>query len=799
VKKPFLLCRNKRLPLYLWIIPHAGVFLALLLLALSGRRIGINTSLLDILPKSSNLKTAAAAEKALSDKTSQSVCILAASADFTAAKRAAEDLERGFSAAGVFENISLHADTEFLSRFGEYLHTYRYALLDAQTRELLESGETQKVADEALAAAFGVFTLTSLDTIESDPFLFAEREMRRFLALYRIPGSLTVKEGVPAALSEGLWYVPVRGSLAPSGLAVAGKNRAVEKIYAVCAQTASREAGVRFVYSGVPFHSYESSSRSQKEITLISCISFSLLGLLLVFVFRSLLPVLFSLGAIALSLLFALALTLLVFGEIHTLSFVFGTTLIGVCVDYSLHYFVHWKASASLKSGAEIRAYLRRGITMSFVSSEICFAAMFFTPFMILRQFAAFSFAGLLSSFLTVMCLYPYIKSPPVKRNLPGMSFTRTRVFSRLPRKIILAGIIALASVFLFVHRDAVRIENDIRGFYTMTQAMRESEQTASRVLNYETPGWYFILAGDTSEELLRREEELASRLEKEIAAGSLASFMATSVFVPSRGIQEKNYEAVKKMLPLAERQIGVLGLPAEAAEAFRRDFAEAEGKYVSPEQDIPSFLKTLLSNLWIGKIEGKYYSCVLPLRPAGEDIFRALAEDIDSVYFVNKVRDIGTELDRLTRAMLLLFSAAWFVICVIVRFFYTGKNTLRICCAPFMLALVAAAALAADNIAVGFFPAAGFVLVFGLGLDYIFYMIESGKSLEGRSLTFVANTLSFLTTAASFGALALSGFAPVHMFGLTVFSGLVAAFISAILLSGKVSAENQNNSGGET
>ena len=39
------------------------------------------------------------------------------------------------------------------------------------------------------------------------------------------------------------------------------------------------------------------------------------------------------------------------------------------------------------------------------------------------------------------------------------------------------------------------------------------------------------------------------------------------------------------------------------------------------------------------------------------------------------------------------------------------------------------------------------------------------------------AIALSFLTTAISFGALALSSFVPVHMLGLSIFLGLTTAF----------------------
>ena len=39
---------------------------------------------------------------------------------------------------------------------------------------------------------------------------------------------------------------------------------------------------------------------------------------------------------------------------------------------------------------------------------------------------------------------------------------------------------------------------------------------------------------------------------------------------------------------------------------------------------------------------------------------------------------------------------------------------------------------------------------------------------------------LSFVTTAISFGALALSSFKPVHLIGLAIFIGLVTAYLSS-------------------
>jgi predicted exporter len=327
--------------------------------------------------------------------------------------------------------------------------------------------------------------------------------MNRFLASSLLSsGALSLRDDVLAAQYEGRWYVMLRGTLAPSGLALTNEDSAVEKIYAVCASIKDG-TDLGFVCSGVPFHSYESSSGAQREISLISTITMISILILFLALFRSLLPALFSVLAVSVSLLLAAGTTLLVFHEIHVLSFVFGTTLIGTCVDYSIHYFIHWKGNLALKTGAEVRAHILRGLVMSFVSTEICFAAMFFAPFGILRQFAVFSLAGMLSSFLTVVCLYPYLKVPAAAKDRrlfaqsPAAGAASGRV---LLRRLVLGGIIVISVVLLLVNRDKARVENNISGLYTMSGGLLESEKIAATVLNHGSSGWYFIVSGSTVE-----------------------------------------------------------------------------------------------------------------------------------------------------------------------------------------------------------------------------------------------------------------------------------------------------------
>jgi len=154
-------------------------------------------------------------------------------------------------------------------------------------------------------------------------------------------------------------------------------------------------------------------------------------------------------------------------------------------------------------------------------------------------------------------------------------------------------------------------------------------------------------------------------------------------------------------------------------------------------------------------------------------------------VYFENKITDIGRDLDRLTRTILILFAVAYVVIVVMLKFFYNWRYTLKIASIPLLVVLVISSVFAANNMHLEFFSITGMILVFGLGLGYVIYMIENEKkhdiSPNARYEPF-AILLSFLTTAVSFGALALSSFAPVHLLGLSIFLGLTTAFVCTML-----------------
>ncbi|MDR2942684.1 MAG: MMPL family transporter [Treponema sp.] len=798
MKKLFSLSHNASTwGLWLWFPVHLAIPLFLLFSIFTVGPVRVNTTLFDMLPRSNQVKAVMSADAVLAEKSGRELVILSASSDFENAKKGAVMLYENFEQSAVFQDISLYFDSDIMADFTRYLYDYRFVIAGKETLDLLENGGAVEIAQDALASAFSAFNFISLNNIENDPFFLAERRMGEFLSSSLLAGgSLGIKEDVLSAQKDGTWYALLRLTLAQKGVSLRAEQNAVGKIYSAAKSIKEFVPGLEFYFSGIPFHSYESSSGAQREISLIGTITIIIILIMFLYVFRSPAPVFYSIMTAGVSLALATGTALLIFREIHIITFVFGTTLIGTCVDYSAHFFVHWKGNLSLKNGAQIRSHISKSIIMSFISTEICFCVFMFAPFPILKQFAVFSMAGLISSFLTCFCIYPRLKMP--EENKRRFMFFESKIFLRLknlslPRAVqtaLIPALVLFAIILLAFNFSSVKIENNLSSLYTMSANLLESEKRTAQVLDYTSSGWYFIVEGSSPEETLQNEEALITRLEKEVARGNLGSFLGTSLFVPSIKKQKETYNAMKALLPLAPAQFEYLGFPQRYAQVFENEFSALAQRYCLPEDEymasnVPSLAG--ISKLWIGEQGGNCYSCVLPLKPADEAVFRAVADEFDSVYFVNKAKDISRDLDRLTKTMLLFFLAAYIVISIVVCAVYPLRDSVKICALPPLLVLSALALLSANKIPLGFFSIAALVLVFGLGLDYIFYMTGK-KQGEGTGLTSLAVVLSFLTTLLSFGALVLSSFTPTHIFGLTVSAGLGAAFIFAMLLQSRKS-----------
>ena len=719
---------------------------AVVFIAALCRGIKLDTSFFSIFPEYSSLSEV---EKKISQNTSSSVFIFAESTDFDSAKRGAGAFYDAFKDSDVFRSLTLYQDSDSFEEVRTFLFEHRYQLIDDETLALLEAGKTDAVAKGALSQVYSPFSFADLSHLDKDPFLLTEKNMKKYAS--QGAGNMFMKEGCLAAEADGKWYVMIRGAVTDSALSFSKKN-GIRKVYEQIKILEQENPEIAYICSGVPFHSYESSSRAMREISWITGVSLALVALIIFIAFRSLFPMLISLANITVSLMFGLSVALIFFGKINALALVFGTTLIGVSIDYSIHWFVN-------------REKIFRSLTVNCISTEVSWCLLMLAPFPLLRQIALFSAAGLLCSYLVVRLIYPASTgSPAVARDGAGQGHG-----GHLAR---VAGILIIAICLIAPVVSGIRIKNNIRGMYTMSDQLLEWEKKASTVLSLGSGGEYFIVAGRGPQELLGREEQLTAALEKEKKAGTLGGYTAITSYIPSMAHQARSYQAASLLLQRSQVQLKALGFGSAAAAQFELDYRNSAGKVVSLNT-VPSFVQESISTLYLGKVGDSYYSVVFPLQVKNSDVLKSLA-DGSHVFFMSKIKDIECELDHLTKIALCFILTSYLLVFPLLFVVYR-KKALRIVLVP-VAVILGSLAFVSSTGGVDLFACSGIVLVFGLGLDYLVYGLEkkSGK----------ATLLSFITTELSFGALALSSFVPAHVFGLTVCVGLASAYLLSCLIN---------------
>lgn len=764
-----------------WILFHAVILLAFAGVWLfAGDSISLSADLFNLLPKTFSEESVNMADELLTSGTNKNVFILVTNEDFSEAKKAAEAVYSKLSESVWFDSLTLYTGDDTVSQATDFILSNKWNLLDEATIETVQQEGVSYLSEQALSRIFGGFTLISLDNLEEDPYLLSEIELNDYLEKIQQSGvGLTAVDGVLAQQQEGRWYIMLRGILNEKGAAMASRKNGITEIYDVC--SANESNGTRFIFSGTPFHSHESSSSASREILIISIVSLTLMLVILLLVFRSPVPILCSLSAIILSSVTAFLGTLAIFKSVHVIALVFGTSLIGSCIDYSLHYFVHWAGNSELKTGLEIRNHVFKGLVMAIASSGISFIVLLFAPFALLKQIAVFCLLGLFSSFLTTIAVYPFINLPCIeKRTLP---LKRIQLPSgskgiAIVKKAIPAVLLVFSAVTIGLFYRQTGVKNNISSLYKMSDKMLADEIEAAKVIQYSPTGWFILRAG-TEQELIEKEEAFSERYK---ALDDVPGYICTSLFIPSIKKQQQSRDTSRLLLENVEEHLSMLGFDEDSFAISRNSFAASESQFLTVS-NCPELIGNVIQNCWLGEINGEYYSVFIPSRITDESPLRSLADGYDDIFFVNKSSDISKDLDRLSFLILILFGCSLVIIFILTKSVYSWKESLKIISVPLFVILMIFAIFGMLSTKLEFFSITGVVLVFGLGLDYILYMTENTHKddSEGNSLEPFAIMLSFITSLISFGSLSLSSFQPVHLIGLSICIGLSTAYVCSL------------------
>ena len=771
--------KTARGPVALWAAAHLLLLLGFLLKG----GISISTNLYEILPDTNSNRNLSAVENILTGRLNSKVSILIGTPDFESTEEEALAMEDYLSRTGGFKDIRVQMDSNYFQVFQDFLFAHRYHYLSPTVKEALEQNNIEALWQNFYFQLSSPFSMADLSRLEEDPFLLSSSHLQDFLNSSLLSSSaMSVRDSFLYREQGGMHWILITASTDQSGSEVSIKENPLARLLAY--RETRMEAGgddLAIVYSGVPVHSYLAARQSQREISLLSTLSTVFIVLLILAVFRSFLPLGATFFSIAVGILSGLTAVSLVFRDVHIFTIVFGTSLIGITVDYSFHYFTHWAEKS--RGGKEIRKDVLPGITVGLITTVVSYSAFFFCPFPLMRQMALFSLCGLGSVFLSATLLYPFLPASPEKTvSAAGKALSLAeklfRDSSRLPQ-IVRYALLSLIAVFLILGITRIDIHNSVSDYYTMSPQMREWEKTSAEVIDSRTTGVYLTIEGKDREECLERAGRIEGDLANFVENGTLGNYISLSRFLPSRKEQDAGYNLVKtRMAPHVKSQFDSLRFPDGSYESWEKDFASREEEYLTwtDLQDLP--LSDLWDTLEMGETGGRHYINVLLFDIKDTDSIKAWADDQSGIYLMNKISETNETLEKLSRLSIIIIGLSYLLIFLLLLIRYSPKKAFSTVFIPLMASLIALNTVALTGRSVNLFVIVGLILIPGMGSDYLILLNERRRKESSVYLSIIMSLSTTLLAFALLGTTKLAG-----GFGITVAAGLLSTFLLTLFL----------------
>lgn len=754
-------------------LPWLFLILLLAVVALAGWQwrdgAPLSANLMELVPGTNPDALELRAEQRMQEPLNREMLVLVGHTDRQQALAMAQTLGEQWQSSGLFEKVQWNLQAD-LPALRTQLLQGRLAMLSADDRQLLTEHPDAFIQQrvQALFDPFNGFTLVP----SQDDWLGLTGRIQNSQPKHGAV-QLDIGSGALVADADGKSWVLLRARTTGNAFDMNLPLKVADLLQHSREQAAKSD--VQLLAASGLLYAANGQQQATREMTWVGGGATLGILLLLLLAFRRW-RVLLAFVPVLVGMLFGAVACVAVFGHMHVMTLVLGSSLIGVAVDYPLHYLSKSWSLKPWRSWPALRLTLS-GLTLSLITSAIGYLALAWTPFPALTQIAVFSAAGLLGAYLSAVCLLPAllknVELQPAQwplRLAERLVQLRENLLEHVRTPVLLALLIAFCAGGLV----QLQSKNDIRQWVGAPQRLTDETQTIARITGYQPTSQFFLVRGANQQELLERQAALSERLQQLVNLDKLQGYLALDQLLSPPSQQQQVREALSK-LPQYWQPLLDLGVPLAALQT------ELQQLQNLPAEDIDAALAGPLGEpyrtLWLGPTEDGVAAMTSLQGLNNPSLLRVQALDLPGVMLVDRLGELNNVFaaTQISAAELKLASCVLIVLVLIVPFGFGGA--LRIVALPLLAALCSLASLGWLGQPLTLFSLFGLLLVTAISVDYAILMREQ---VGGAAVSLLGTLLAALTTWLSFGLLAVSSTPAVSNFGLAVSLGLAFSFILA-------------------
>jgi len=307
-------------------------------------------------------------------------------------------------------------------------------------------------------------------------------------------------------------------------------------------RTITASSPVNVEYYGGTAVAVANAKRIKTDIMLTVNIAIAFILILFFFVFRQVKILLLLFIPVILGAGIAIALISILTGSISAIALGVGAILVGISIDYSLHFFTHFRSSGSI---TETLKDISLPILMSAGTTASAFLCLFIIKSEALNQLGMFGAFSIVFAALSVLLFIPvfFSKKDTAKEKSRNTILDKIAAYELHKNKIVILLILILSIGFLFTFKN-IGFNSDISKLNYLPPHLKEAEQNLTEISSETQSAVYLISVGNSLQEALEKSESKSNILDKAKEKHLFASMSSGTDLLLTK---EKQIERIEK------------------------------------------------------------------------------------------------------------------------------------------------------------------------------------------------------------------------------------------------------------
>ena len=647
-------------------------------------------------------------------------------------------------------------------QWGSFFVKYRNSNLDELTRERLANGGEQQI-QWVLSQIYSAFSGVSGQELQHDPLMLIRGAQ---LSLASASSALTLNNGwLTARDAQGKQWYFLHGEINSPQQGMQENHQLVTKIQRITTDFMQQNPSAEILTRGTLFYSDHASQQAKSDMQHLGTTTLLGVVLLIVWVFRSLRPLLLTVISISIGALAGSVVVLTIWHEVHLMTLVMSMSIIGISADYSLYYLCERRVFGRDHSPWQSLTKVGRTLILAATTTLIAYGIMLLAPFPGIQQMAAFSIAGLGASCLTVYCWHPWLSQGlPIKTlpfsllSLKWITFWRHNPWVRygIPLTLTLLSVVGVSQL---------RVDDDIAQLQALPAHLLAEEKAITAMTQQPSDQKWFVVYGANPEEMLNRLAALRPLLRQAEKQQVIDHWRAVPLNALAQ--QAQDLQLIKHAAPLIEQRLSALGISHAQV--------DTSSLPLTPDVWLKSPVSAGWRLLWFQLKDGTTASLVPVSGVSDSQQMRTLAAPLSGIVWIDRKAsfdDLFSHYRQLISGLIVLAVLVIAISAMIRQGWKQGLITL----VPSVLSLTCGvASLALRGEPITLFSVLALNLVLGIGINYTLFF---GNPRGTPVVSFQAITLALLTTLLTLGMLLFSSTPAISSFGTVLCSGIVVAWL---------------------